>query len=130
MCALQGFILIYSTTEASTFDDVEEFRNIILRAKDADNVPMVLVGNKIDLEDDRQISTAKGKALADEWGCEFMETSAKTVVNVKELFEKIVDLVSKDLGAGAGNGEADGAGKEEDDGKAKKKKKKKGCLIL
>ena len=45
----QGFILVYAITSRSSFDEIVNFREQILRVKDKDRVPMVLVGNKCDL---------------------------------------------------------------------------------
>lgn len=73
----KGFLLVYSVTSRSSFDDIAAFKDKILRAKDVDNVPIVLVGNKCDLEAQRQVAANEGKELARQWGCSFMETSAK-----------------------------------------------------
>ena len=51
----QGFVLVYSITAQSTFNDLQDLREQILRVKDTDDVPMVLVGNKCDLEDERVV---------------------------------------------------------------------------
>jgi len=66
----------------------------ILRVKDADKVPFVLIGNKCDLEEDREIPTDKGTQLAAELGCKFLEASAKTKHNVVEAFEAIVHEIN------------------------------------
>eukprot|EP00122_Pirum_gemmata_P009911 Pgem_evm1s9150 len=63
----QGFLLAYSITQQSTFNDLAALREQILRVKDADNVPMVLCGNKCDLEDERVISKSVGTSKAQEW---------------------------------------------------------------
>eukprot|EP00486_Rosalina_sp_Unknown_P016042 CAMPEP_0201593352 /NCGR_PEP_ID=MMETSP0190_2-20130828/190982_1 /ASSEMBLY_ACC=CAM_ASM_000263 /TAXON_ID=37353 /ORGANISM="Rosalina sp." /LENGTH=147 /DNA_ID=CAMNT_0048052503 /DNA_START=21 /DNA_END=461 /DNA_ORIENTATION=+ len=65
----QGFLLVYSITNAQTFDEVELLREKILRTKDCDpaHIPIVLVGNKCDLENDRQVPKEKGQALCDDW---------------------------------------------------------------
>ena len=47
-------------------------------------VPFVLVGNKCDLEDERQVDTVRGAELAAKYNCPFLETSAKTNTNVEE----------------------------------------------
>merc|ERR1719253_2467128 len=73
----KGFLLVYSITQQSSFEEIEQFKDKILRAKDMDKVPMVLVGNKCDLENEREVSVEQGKKLAAEWGCPFMEVSAK-----------------------------------------------------
>nr|CAA26131.1 unnamed protein product [Drosophila melanogaster] len=61
-------------------------REQILRVKDTDDVPMVLVGNKCDLEEERVVGKELGKNLATQFNCAFMETSAKAKVNVNDIF--------------------------------------------
>ncbi|CAO2622224.1 Ras-related protein Rap-2c [Lemmus lemmus] len=55
-----------------------------------EKVPLILVGNKVDLEAEREVMSSEGRALAQEWGCPFMETSAKSKSMVDELFAEIV----------------------------------------
>jgi len=87
----QGFVLTYSITAASTFQDLHEIRDQILKVKDTSDVPIILVGNKCDLDDERDIPYHTGENLAKSWGnCAFLETSAKAKINVNEIF---VDLV-------------------------------------
>ncbi|KDO19758.1 hypothetical protein SPRG_15092 [Saprolegnia parasitica CBS 223.65] len=64
----KGFLLVYSITSRTTFDEIKTFKDKILRAKDTNRVSMVLVGNKCDLERNRDVSFAEGQALAREWG--------------------------------------------------------------
>lgn len=52
----------------------------------------MLVGNKCDETENREVSAAEGEAEAKSWGCHFMETSAKTNHNVKELFAELLNL--------------------------------------
>ena len=59
----KGFLLVYNITSRSTFDEVSLLYDKILRSKDKDKVPMVLVGNKCDLEKDRQVPKAAGEQL-------------------------------------------------------------------
>ncbi|VFV24527.1 ras-related protein rap-2a precursor [Lynx pardinus] len=61
-----------------------------LLCKRYEKVPVILVGNKVDLESEREVSSNEGRALAEEWGCPFMETSAKSKTMVDELFAEIV----------------------------------------
>ena len=51
----EGFILVYSITARESFEEINQFHQQILRVKDKDNFPMVLVGNKCDLEYERQV---------------------------------------------------------------------------
>lgn len=85
-----GFVFVYSITTTATFNDIENLHTAVLRAKDRDSIPCLLVGNKIDLEGDRQVSTEMGKQLASKLKCPHFESSAKTRVNIDELFHEIV----------------------------------------
>jgi len=112
----QGFLMVYAITSRSSFEELVGFKDQILRVKDADRVPMVVVGNKSDLESERQVSNQEGADLARSFGAPFFETSAKTRVNVEECFYQIVREIRKDTGsATAGD---------------KKSKKKAGCSLL
>ncbi|PAV21907.1 ras [Pyrrhoderma noxium] len=85
----QGFILVYSIASRSTFERLEVFRQLMLRVKR--NRPIfVLVGNKCDKTYEREVSREEGAALARSFGCEFLETSAKTSHNVERLFTNLV----------------------------------------
>ncbi|XP_069474507.1 ras-related protein Rap-2b [Ambystoma mexicanum] len=86
----QGFILVYSLVNQQSFQDIKPMRDQIIRVKRCEKVPMILVGNKVDLEGEREVSYGEGKALADEWNCPFLETSAKNKTSVDELFAEIV----------------------------------------
>ncbi|TKS90456.1 Ras-related protein [Collichthys lucidus] len=81
----QGFALVYSITAQSTFNDLQDLREQILRVKDTEDVPMILVGNKCDLEVERVVAKESGIGLARQWNsCAFLETSAKSKINVNE----------------------------------------------
>ena len=86
----QGFLLIYSLLNRQTFNDLKAIKDQILRVKNMDTVPMILVGNKSDMFDEREVSANEAKLLAEEWGCPQFETSAKTSSNVDEMFSEIV----------------------------------------
>lgn len=58
-----------------------------------DNAQVILVGNKSDMEDERVVSTERGRQLADQLQLEFFETSAKENINVKSVFERLVDII-------------------------------------
>jgi len=98
----QGFMLIYAITSRSSFDEIASFREQILRVKDKDKVPIMMVGNKCDLETERQVTTGEGADLAKSFGCPFMESSAKTRVNVEESFFELVREIKKDMNGGVG----------------------------
>ncbi|CDI98235.1 Ras protein Rap 1b [Echinococcus multilocularis] len=93
----QGFILTYSITSPPSLFDLVDLREHIVRVKDTENVPIVLVGNKCDLEDARAVGKEEGQKLARQWNCSFMETSAKSKINVSEVFYDLVRQINKQL---------------------------------
>lgn len=93
----QGFILTYAITSRTSFDELQEFHDQILRVKDADKVPMVLVGNKCDMEEHRQVTVHEGQTIAQQWGIPFFETSAYTRCNVDEAFTDLAREIKKSL---------------------------------
>lgn len=60
-------------------------REQILRVKEEEVIPLLVVGNKSDLEDKRQVSVDEAAAKAGEWGVQYVETSAKTRANVDKV---------------------------------------------
>ncbi|CAF0990677.1 unnamed protein product [Brachionus calyciflorus] len=91
----QGFILVYSITSQATFLDLQDMKDQILRVKDTFDVPIVLVGNKTDLEDQRTVSREQGIQMAQNFKCSFFETSAKNRVNVDEIFADLLKQIDK-----------------------------------
>lgn len=80
-----------------TFSDIRNWiRNIEQHA--SDNVNKILVGNKADMDESkRAVPTSKGQALADEYGIKFFETSAKTNLNVEQVFFSIARDIKQRL---------------------------------
>ncbi|OCH96633.1 ras protein [Obba rivulosa] len=88
----QGFILVYSIASRATFERLDVFRQAMLKVKRQKPIFM-LVGNKCDKQLEREVSREEGAALARQFGCEFLETSAKTALNVEKLFTTLVRLL-------------------------------------
>jgi len=85
----QGFVLVYSIASRVSFERIEIFRQSMNRIKRGQPV-FLLVGNKSDKATEREVSYDEGSRLAERFGCDFMETSAKTSQNVENLFTHIV----------------------------------------
>jgi len=91
----QGFLLIYSITSRSSFQSMKVLRDQCLYSNENEKVPLILVGNKCDLKEERQVTTEEGQNLAQSFGCPFLETSAKTPINVDLAFHDLVREIRK-----------------------------------
>ena len=111
------FILVYNITDRTSFSIIEDLVKNILRIKDKTSFPIVIVGNKCDLADQRAVTEAEGKKLATDLGCGFIESTAKSYDSAFSVFEAACKKVEEFE-------EADSK-----DGK-KKKKGKKRCNLL
>ncbi|XP_041060630.1 GTP-binding protein REM 1 [Carcharodon carcharias] len=85
-----AYIIVYSITDRTSFESASELRIQLRRMRQAENIPIILVGNKSDLVRCREVSVEEGRACAVVFDCKFIETSATLHHNVKELFEGIV----------------------------------------
>lgn len=94
----QGFLLVYSITSETSFEELMTYYQQIQRVKDNDYVPIMIVGNKSDLEDERQVSYEDGMNLAKQLNSPFMETSAKQAINVEDAFYTLARIVRDDGG--------------------------------
>lgn len=100
---------MFSVCESESLEHTQEFRDQILRVLDDETVrcytqerkgvqtgviltvcifqvPFILVGNKVDLAHLRKVSSSEAQALASEWNCPYIETSAKTRHNVEQVY--------------------------------------------
>ena len=116
----EGFLCVYSVASRSSFEEIDLFRETMLRVKDEEKVPMVLCGNKCDMVRERQVGKQEGEDMASVFGCPFFETSAKEEVNVEEsFFELVREIRRNDPGYNKKKG-----------GKGGKKVTKGNCAIL
>eukprot|EP00008_Paramoeba_atlantica_P011818 CAMPEP_0201488594 /NCGR_PEP_ID=MMETSP0151_2-20130828/19244_1 /ASSEMBLY_ACC=CAM_ASM_000257 /TAXON_ID=200890 /ORGANISM="Paramoeba atlantica, Strain 621/1 / CCAP 1560/9" /LENGTH=186 /DNA_ID=CAMNT_0047873917 /DNA_START=68 /DNA_END=628 /DNA_ORIENTATION=+ len=111
----EGFLCVYSVNSRSSFEEIDQFRESILRAKDEEAVPMVLCGNKCDLVEERQVSISEGRDKALAYSCKFYEASAKSRINVEVCFYDLVREMRRFQGEGE---------------KKSQKSKKKRCSLL
>ena len=87
-----GIILVYDITDRSTFVDIHTWLNEI-ETHASTGVAKLLVGNKCDMEAERQVSFDEGQNMASELGVPFLETSAKNKINIDECFRKLTTSV-------------------------------------
>ncbi|RKP10963.1 ras-related protein Ral-a-like protein [Thamnocephalis sphaerospora] len=146
----EGFLCCFSLTDAASFAETAEFRDQILRVLGDNNTPFLLIGNKSDCVDSRQVSYEEARAQAEAWQCAYVETSAKTAENVNVVFDQMMRMVRErkrtardrrgEAGAAGGAGghasaADDGSknaagGRRDDQGKSRGQKKGFKCVIL
>ncbi|MGH0119995.1 UNVERIFIED_CONTAM: hypothetical protein FKN15_061113 [Acipenser sinensis] len=85
-----AYIIVYSVTDKASFEKASELRIQLRRARQSEDIPIILVGNKSDLVRSREVSVEEGRACAVVFDCKFIETSASLHHNVQALFEGIV----------------------------------------
>ncbi|CAO3615674.1 ferrous iron transporter B [Cunninghamella echinulata] len=93
--SVHGYVLVYSIASRSSFDMLKIIRDKILDFTGLESVPCVIVGNKSDLNIQRQISQEEGQALAQQWNCPMVETSAKHNENVAKIFDVLIATIEK-----------------------------------
>jgi GTPase SAR1 family protein len=74
----QGFLLVFSITSRFSLNGLHGIREEILRTKNMDEVPIVIIGNKSDLDDQREVPRMKAFSVSKAWDAEYYEASART----------------------------------------------------
>jgi len=118
----QGFILVYSVTSRSSFTRLEDFHSTMIRIKRSTPV-FIIVGNKSD-QTKREVTPDEGRKLAQKFNCQFMETSAKTSLNVETMFTYLVRTLRQSIARPGLTPSSSGTGKA-----GKKDRKKIHCVI-
>jgi GTPase KRas protein len=90
-----GVLLVYSISNSASFAEVDQFRELILRIKNADSWPMVLVGAKCDLEADRAVSVKEAREYANCYNMSHIEVSAKLGTNTQQPFVQLIREMKK-----------------------------------
>lgn len=91
----EGFLLVFSVTDRASFDEMYKFHKQILRVKDRDEFPMLMVGNKADLDHQRLIPAEEAQNMSRELRIPYIECSAKLRMNVDQAFHELVRIVRK-----------------------------------
>ena len=118
----EGFLCVFSLVDRESFVGVSEIRESVLRVKVDERTPLILVGNKADLQEGREVAQAEAESMASSWGVPYVETSAKTKQNVDRVYYDLLTKIQQ---------RKDSMGRQ-DPSSTKKKggKKKKKCTIL
>jgi len=91
----EGFLLVFSVADRNSYEEIYKFHKQILRVKDRDEFPMMIVANKCDLEHQRVISQLEVQQLGQQLKIPALECSAKLRMNVDVSFHDLIRLVRK-----------------------------------
>ena len=92
---VDGLILVYSIANKETFKNLDTWMNSVKNIADLSSKPVIILGNKCDLNENREVTYEEGENYAKNLGYHFYETSAKTGENVKEAFDDIFEQLYK-----------------------------------
>ena len=87
-----GCFIVYDITNETSFNNIEKWFDKIHEENDKE-IPVIIVGNKCDLENERKIPTEKAKEKAQNLKCAFYETSALKAINIEQIFEELVNTI-------------------------------------
>lgn len=91
-----GYVLVYSITSQKSFEVIKIIYEKLIDVMGKAYVPIVLVGNKTDLHQERAVTFDEGKRLAESWKATFLETSAKQNESVDDIFLQLLQHIEKD----------------------------------
>ena len=89
----EGFLLVFAINERESFELLKGKHERVIKGKHGAKCPILLVGNKQDLADERKVTQDEASQLAQSWGIDYIETSAKTNFNCKEAFERLAQKI-------------------------------------
>jgi small GTP-binding protein len=87
-------VVIYSITDRRSFEEADSFIELMKEEK-GDSFPIILAGNKCDLENERAVTSQEGTQKANKYHVQFFETSAKQRINVDETFMKLAEMLAE-----------------------------------
>ena len=95
MIGINGFIVMYDITTKESFRAVKYWMDLIEEANADKSSKIVLVGHKIDKCDDREVCEEEGEKLAKKYNIAFFESSSRLNINVREVFDYLVEEFMK-----------------------------------
>lgn len=122
----EGFLLVFSLSDRRSFEEAARFHKDILRVKDRDEFPVMLVGNKSDLQNQRMVPPEDAHALARQLKVPYIECSAKMRMNVDQSFHELVRIIRRFQALER----PDSVAGSHPDGNVKERRKRPNCAIL
>ena len=92
----KGALIVYDTTQKTSFENIDKWMSEI-KEKSSKDMKLMIIGNKIDLKDERQVETDEALAKAQTLEAPIMETSALDATNVKEAFYDLLKEMYKEV---------------------------------
>ena len=89
-------LLVYDITNENSFEEIKNFFNEKIKENCKENIPVILLGNKTDLESKRKVPSEKGANFCVENGYIFMETSCLKNENVADAFETLIEITNRE----------------------------------
>ena len=87
-----AILLLYDITKKNTFDEIKNYYSKEIRERCKKNIPVILIGNKLDKESEREVSRKEAIELSKSEKYKFKETSCKTNENVDDAFKTLIEL--------------------------------------
>ena len=122
----KGAFIVYDITRKETFDDVDKWRNELISSCNQE-ITVMLIGNKCDLEDQREISKEQGEEKAKSFGFSFLETSALSGENLEKGFQMLIEEIYQKYKVEQSKSDEINLNSGAEEIKIGKKKKKKKC---
>lgn len=91
-----GILLVFAINSRKTFEQLDQWLQSI-KDSGRENIKLLLIGNKCDLENEREVTIEEAQKFAHKNNMKYLETSAKTDTNIDNAFKKIGELIVKDL---------------------------------
>ena len=113
-----GVILVYDVTQSRTFDNIRFHLSQAVKFT-ADDQPMIMVGNKCDLVDQRTVPYEVAARYAEDYGMQFVETSALARTNIEQVFIRLISQIRERKRGEKGGGERGGGGRGGGEGRTK-----------
>ena len=89
-------LLVYDISDSNTFDEIKSYYNPNLKTNCQENIKVILLGNKTDLEEDRQVSSEEASDFALENNYVFMESSCLNNTNVANAFVTLIEIANRE----------------------------------
>ena len=94
---ITGLVIVYDITNFKSFENIEKIIANYKKHGDNPNTPILILGNKTDLEKKREVSFEAGQLLAQKLDCAFLECSARTHHNIENIYFTLIDHINEKL---------------------------------